>query len=140
MHNAMRYTELCTALESALMSAGYTNSVYRGDVYDIWNNKEVQYVSACYDLIEAVYDDNLNQYNVRVYVADRLVEAETNETYALDACEAVIRHAIATLRSASGVLDIGCSSLVPFVQTFADNLAGYYADLQIQVINKIDNC
>ena len=136
----MSWSDLAEKIESALRATGYVHSVYEGDVYDIWNNSEVPYVSACFD--EVALDDSVNDsldvYNVMVYVADRLTEDNGNSRQARDFSHAVFKMAVATLRQQH--IAVECGALTPFVQKFADNLAGYYAQLTITVPSDLQNC
>lgn len=139
----MRYTEICRLIESAVGNVGYVHSVFRGSPYDNWNNTEVEYVSVCYDLQGVdIASDSINTYHVVINAADRLTESADNETYALDAAEAAIGVIMAALRANDAVLEVSGETLTPFVQHdgFADNLAGYYTILDIQVRNDINNC
>lgn len=136
----MTWTELAPKIEEALRVTGYVNSVYEGDVYDVWNNTNVQYVSACYDEVSHPKGDtdSLETYNVIVYVADRLTEDASNSRYARDFARAVLKGAVAMLRRS--VLAVDYTDLTPFVQKFADNLGGYYTTLTIQTADTLDNC
>ena len=141
----MSWTELAPIIEAALKATGYVNSVYRGSPYDLWNNTGVEYVSVCHDLQSAARDatnDSLHRYNVILYAADRLTTSADNETQAWDASEAVIDVVIAALRSTAGVMSVETSEMLPFSQDdgFADNLAGYYTTLTIEVATDITLC
>lgn len=135
----MRLTETQNILEAALRAAGYTNSVYNGDPYDLWNNKEVSYVSACYEVQQMEITEATKSYQFIVYVADRLTEDGDNTLAALDACEAVLEAAVAYLNTA-GVVGVNVDYCYPFMQKFADNLAGYYATLTVEVDKDINYC
>ena len=137
----MSWSDLAEKIESALRATGYVHSVYEGDVYDIWNNSEVPYVSACFDevALDSSTSDSLDTYNVMVYVADRLTEDNGNSRQARDFARAVLKMAVATLRQQQPIT-VSCGALTPFVQKFADNLAGYYAQLTITVPSDLQNC
>lgn len=137
----MSWSDLALKIETALRATGYVHSVYEGDVYDIWNNSEVQYVSACYDEVSLTQEsgDGLDTYNVMVYVADRLTEDNSNSRQARDFAYAVLKMAVATLRQYQPIA-VSHSDFTPFVQKFADNLAGYYTQLSITVPSDIQNC
>lgn len=136
----MRWSELAVKIESALRATGYVNSVYEGDVYDIWNNKEVPYVSACFDETALEPDsESLDTYSVMVFVADRLTEGNSNSRQARDFARAVLKVTVATLRQQPPI-GVTCGVLTPFVQKFADNLAGYYTTLTITIPSDIQNC
>lgn len=138
----MSWTELAPIIEAALKATGYVNSVYEGDVYDMWNNTDVPYVSACYDEVGMPDSgsESIDRYDVLVYVADRLEDDGSNTRHARDFSRAVLKVALAQLRRSEAVLSVGAEPLQPFVQKFADNLAGYYTTLSIMVRNDIENC
>lgn len=135
----MSWTELSGYIEAALGSVGYVNSIYRGDVYDRWNNTNVAYVSAVYENINTPPDgDSIEEFDVRLTVADRLVEGEYNDTFAQDFARNAILVAVAALRHS--VLEVDVVQMTPFVQKFADNLAGYTCQLAIKVTTNIQIC
>lgn len=137
----MRYTETSKLLEDAIRSIAYVKSVYSGDVYDLWNNAEVRYVSACYDLVDVSSNgESMTEYNIRLYVADRLMEGGGNVKEVLDSCEAVFKVFRAWLLRNSGIEEVEVGRLTPFEQKFADNLAGYYGDVTITVLQTISDC
>lgn len=62
-------------MPSALYRAGLVNGIFRGDVYDRWNNAEARYPAVDFDLLNvSKVNDDLKQYTLRVYVADRLYD------------------------------------------------------------------
>ena len=138
----MSWTELAPIIEAALKATGYVNSVYEGDVYDMWNNTDVPYVSACYDEVGMPDSgsESIDRYDILVHVADRLEDGGSNTRQARDFSRAVLKVALAQLRRSEAVLSVSAEPLQPFVQKFADNLAGYYTTLSVMVRNDIENC
>ena len=138
----MSWTELAPIMEAALKATGYVNSVYEGDVYDMWNNTDVPYMSACYDEVGMPDSgsESIDRYDVLVFVADRLEDDGSNTRQARDFSRAVLKVALAQLRRSEAVLSVSAEPLQPFVQKFADNLAGYYTTLSVMVRNDIENC
>jgi len=138
----MSWTELAPIIEAALKATGYVNSVYEGDVYDMWNNTDVPYVSACYDEVGMPDSgsESIDRYDILVYVADRLEDGGSNTRQARDFSRAVLKVALAQLRRSEAVLSVSAEPLQPFAQKFADNLAGYYTTLSVMVRNNIENC
>ena len=138
----MRLNDTQQLLETALRQAAYLNSLYHGDPYEQWNNAEVGYVSACYELQQVETTENTKRYHFIVYVADRLTEDGSNEVYALDASEGVLDAALQYIRATNepDIVDVEATYYYPFVQKFADILAGYYATIIIEVSKSINNC
>lgn len=139
----MRLTELYPIVDAALTASGIVHTVTHGDVYDNWNNSEIDYVAANYDIVSATVNLNTSAYILRLFVADRLTDDASNELQALDISEAAIRRTVVNLlHSVVGVTEWDNDSvlLTPFSQKFADNLAGYYTELTVIVANEITNC
>ena len=80
----MRLNDTQQLLETALRQSAYLNSLYHGDPYDQWNNAEVGYVSACYELQQVETTENTKRYHFIVYVADRLTEDGSEVVYSKD--------------------------------------------------------
>jgi HD superfamily phosphohydrolase YqeK len=84
--------------------------------------------------------ESIDRYDILVYVADRLEDDGSNTRQARDFSRAVLKVALAQLRRSEAVLSVSAEPLQPFVQKFADNLAGYYTTLSVMVRNDIENC
>ena len=139
----MNYYEIAEKLRAGLAGVGYVNSIYDGDVYDQWNNNEVPYLSACFELEGIETSDNIKSYNIVVYAADRLLEDGSNKAMCWDAAEQAIETALnfATENGKSDNLWIeDMRQYTPFVQKFADNLAGVWCRVQIKTRNVINLC
>ena len=46
----MNLSEIAEKIREGFGLVGYVESIYDGDAYDTWNNKEVRYLSACFEL------------------------------------------------------------------------------------------
>lgn len=139
----MNLQEIATELQNGFQSVGFVNSVYNGDVYDLWNNNEVRYLSACWELEMIETKENWKTYVLIIYAADRLMEAEVNKNACWDAAEQAIETALnyLTLSGQSDNLFIEeMRQYTPFTQKFADNLAGVYCRVRIQTPNEINLC
>ena len=90
----MNLNEIAIGLRDGFSMVGYVESVYDGDVYEIWNNKEVRYLSACFELENINTDENIKTYNLVIYAADRLMEDESNKMACWDATEQAIETAL----------------------------------------------
>lgn len=134
----MRLTRTCKHLES-LMGVVIMSHHY-GDVYDIWNNTDIVYPALCYDLVSGEVQDSMNVYTFRVYIADRLLEDGSNVLYCHDTAEGCFRTLLAMIDNRPEFLSAEITTITPFVQKFADNLAGYWADITVQTANDLDNC
>lgn len=139
----MNLTELSSLMTAAFSSVAYVNSVLTGDVYERWNNKEVKYVSACYALESSDTDENVTTYSFIIYAADRLLEDAANTVQSFDICQTAIEMMLNYI-SDSGADDNlwieDTRTYTPFVQKFADNLAGVYVRVKIHVRNDLNLC
>lgn len=139
----MNLTELSNRMTAAFEQVAYVNSVLTGDVYERWNNKEVKYVSVCYAIESSDADENITTYSFILYAADRLLEDGSNNVQSFDICQTVIENALNFLTN-SGASDNlwieDTRTYTPFVQKFADNLAGVYVRTKIKVRNDLNLC
>lgn len=139
----MNYTSLIDLLQSSFAQTGTTHSTYVGDPYELWNNKRVRYISACVSLESLEVEENVRTYVFLIYCADRLTRGETNVGNCIDACTDAVEAALnfATDNGNSDTLLVeGTRQYTPFVQKFADNLAGVWTRVRLQVNNDINLC
>lgn len=130
----MRLTRLKHIISEAFESAGYVNGIYFGDVYELWNNEQVHYVAACATLDQVQSVGQLKEYRFTFYAADKLLDDEVNKTHALDYAEGALDAAMMYIDNHDEVLEVESDRVyTPFVQKFADTLAGYWVDVTIRV-------
>lgn len=137
----MRLTELSKEIRTAFDAVGYVQGVYFGDVYELWNNEQVRYVAACVTIEQVQQVGELKHYTLIAYCADKLLDDESNTTHALDYSEAAIDAMINHLLNTDGVVDVQTERVyTPFVQKFADTLAGYWVRLVVVVRPDVTPC
>lgn len=139
----MNLSEIAEKIREGFARVGYVESVYDGDAYDTWNNKEVRYLSACFELESIGATENIKTYNLIVYTADRLIEDGSNKMMCWDAAEQATETMLnfITENGESDNLFIDeVRQYTPFVQKFADNLAGVYCRVKLKTTNEINLC
>ena len=138
----MRLTGLTEHIRTAFEQVGYVHGIYFGDVYELWNNEQVQYVAACVTLEQVQTVGELKQYGLVIYCADKLLDDESNTTHALDYAEGAIDAALNHLQFAvDEIVDVHTDRIyTPFVQKFADTLAGYWVRAEIVVRPDVTLC
>lgn len=137
----MRLTEIIQILQDAFEQVGYIYSISFGDVYDHWNNNKVQYVAACTDLENVQSVGDLKKYSFVIYVADKLLDDNSNTTHALDYSEAAIDATLNYIDQHPDIIEVESNrTYTPFVQRFADTLAGYWLRVAISVEPDIVQC
>lgn len=146
----MTFTILSQLIEQN--AGGLVRDVHFGDVYDHWNNAEIQYPAMCYDLVSLTPEDGFDVYVVRFWYGDRLVEDESNICDAWDTCLCAARQflqsfghfgTLSPVKDSSSLIGqsvVEPGTMYPFNQRFADNLAGYYFDLTIRVRSEFTIC
>ena len=137
----MRLTKLTEIIRAGFESAGYVHGIYFGDVYELWNNEQVKYVAACVTLVQVQNVGNLKEYHFTMYAADKLLDDEANKTHALDYSEGALDAAMQYIDNHDDILEvISDRTYSPFVQKFADTLAGYWVDVRVRVQPDIGVC
>ena len=139
----MNLTSISQAIRSAFGAVGYIQSLYEGDVYDHWNNNEVQYHSACFALESVETKEDVKAYNLIVYVADRLTEDCSNRVQCFDTSEAAIEKMLNILTDSGRSDNLWVEDTrqyTPFEQKFADNLAGVYVRIKLNTTNELNLC
>jgi hypothetical protein len=139
----MNLSEISIAIIDGFKKVGYVESIFNDDVYEIWNNSEVRYLSACWELESIETQDDVKAYNLLIFAADRLMENESNKLQCWDAAEQAIETMLnyITENGQSDNLFIeDVRQYTPFKQKFADNLAGVYCRLKLKTPNEINLC
>lgn len=80
----MELLELSNAIQEAFLQVELVESVYNNDAAYIWNNKDVHYVSVCFDLVSVTNDGIDHTYTFNFYAGDRQkedIDSTTTENY-----------------------------------------------------------
>lgn len=139
----MNLNEIANAIREGFANVGFVESVYDGDVYDLWNNNEVRYLSGCFDLENINTTQDAKIYIFVVYAADRLIEDSSNKMACWDAAEQAIETMLNFVTENGQSDNLWIDELrqyTPFVQKFADNLAGVWCRVSLKTTNDINLC
>lgn len=125
----MTWTELAEIMRENSLRVHNVNSFYIDDVYSAWGNHNVPYSSVSVYLLSADRDHNLVTYNIMMYYGDRLLVNNSNRDQIFDDGIRVLQTVLDNLP-----YDVEYNYPVTyqtFEQQFGDNLAGVYAQVQI---------
>lgn len=124
-------------VEAMPLVASYTGN----DVYDEWNNKEIKYASVAFNVDSVSIDDNVVIYNGILYYGDRLNEDNSNAKSIQSDAATTLTNIIEYVNGSVDYINIDFPvDIKLFEQTFADKLAGGYANVEITVENDLLEC
>lgn len=136
----MNVRELTNIIKEVSLTQTPIKSVYDGDVYEVWDNSEVNFGSLNFGLQNISYDSNLCTYTFIFYYGDRLLQdkSNVNEIYT-DGINAI--QSVLNILNEQYRVDIPESiNYIPFQQQFCDYLAGVYATVEISTESTIGLC
>jgi hypothetical protein len=110
-----------------------------GDVYTTWNSLHMAYGAFNVALNYIQYQDNVMEYHMTLYYADKLKNDSSNVYQVQDTGFKAVRNVLRHLEDEYGLDGIEFLQIYPFWQRFADVLAGCYADVVIYAPID-DNC
>ena len=115
--------------------------VYFGDVWERLSNGEVTYPAMFFTLIDAQILTKQIQYNFSIYVMDRMLMEETNETDVLSDMTLVAQDMVAKLRSPEYNWLTGDNMAMSFyTESDPDYLAGVKIDFSLTLSSLNDTC
>lgn len=115
--------------------------VYFGDVWERLSNGEVTYPAMFFSLIDAQILPKQIQYNFSIYVMDRMLMEETNETDVLSDMTLVGQDMVAKLRSPEYNWIASDNMTVSFyTESDPDYLAGVKIDFTLTLSSLNDTC
>lgn len=119
---------MLTPLVNTILAINVPNLNTRlyGDVYDILNNREINYVAL---VVEAVRSEKREEYDyitLRLTIVDKLLDDESNLLNIFDGCEMLLND---LLKKTPETIDYEDYTIDYIKQDFADHLAGIYADI-----------
>jgi len=115
--------------------------VYFGDVWERLSNGEVTYPAMFFTLIDAQILAKQIQYNFSIYVMDRMLMEETNETDVLSDMTLIGQDIVANLRSPE--YNWIASDNMPmsfYTESDPDYLAGVKIDISLTLSSLNDTC
>jgi len=115
--------------------------VYFGDVWERLSNGEVTYPAMFFNLNDAQILAKQIQYNFSIYVMDRMLMEETNETEVLSDMTLVGQDMVASLRDHIYNWIVGDNmSVTFFTESDPDYLAGVKIDFSLTLSSLNDTC
>jgi hypothetical protein len=115
--------------------------VYFGDVWERLSNGEVTYPAMFFSLIDAQILAKQIQYNFSIYVMDRMLMEETNETEVLSDMTLIGQDMVAKLRSPEYDWIASDNMTVSFyTESDPDYLAGVKIDFTLTLSSLNDTC
>jgi hypothetical protein len=115
--------------------------VYFGDVWERLSNGEVTYPALFFTLNNAQILAKQIQYNFSMYVMDRMLMEETNETEVLSDMTLIGQDLVANLRSPEYNWLVGDNmSLTYYTESDPDYLAGIKIDYTLTLSSLNDTC
>ncbi|CAB4121791.1 hypothetical protein UFOVP19_6 [uncultured Caudovirales phage] len=117
------------------------NFVYFGDVWERLSNGEVTYPAMFFTLGDAQILQKQIQYNFSIYVMDRMLMEETNETDVLSDMTLIGQDIVAKLRSPEYNWITGENIQITFyTESDPDYLAGVKMDFTLTLSSLNDTC
>lgn len=117
----------------------FVNTVYKGDIYENLNgHPDTKYGVVNIDIPSVTVNENLQVMNIYLYYCDRLTQDNTNEYEIKATAELVLTSIINYLSEIGDVYD--GYQINFFNQTFTDNLAGGYVQIQFETDRILGDC
>lgn len=117
----------------------FVNTVYKGDIYENLNgHKDTKYSVVNIDIPSVTVNENLQVMNIYLYYCDRLTQDNTNEYEIKSTSELVLTSIINYLSKIGDVYD--GYQINFFNQSFTDNLAGGYVQIQFETTRILGDC
>lgn len=130
----MNIVQLNNFIEKIVSCTETVKSFYTNSVYECWNAEEVKYGSISFCITETQMRERTMTYDAIIYYGDRLLEDKSNRNAIWSDATQVIQSIIGTVNSVDGEITISYPyNLTLFEQKFADELAGAYAEISIEV-------
>jgi hypothetical protein len=134
----MSSVELMETIKRIALHQIVIQSAFDGDAYLNWNSSEIRYGSFNVSLRDITYNGNLTTYSLVLYYGDRLLQdgSNANQIYTdgINALQSIIN----LLNRASNVEIEDDIRYTPFIQTFADYLAGVYTTINLTTEMEVD--
>lgn len=117
----------------------FVNTVYKGDIYENLNgHPDTKYGVVNIDIPSVTVNENLQVMNIYLYYCDRLTQDNTNEYEIKSTAELVLTSIINYLSKIGDVYD--GYQINFFNQSFTDNLAGGYVQIQFETNRILGDC
>lgn len=137
----MNIVQLYECIKQYALTIPIVESYYNTSVYECWNNQNVKYGSVVFAVKSVRETNSIAKYDCVLYYGDRLNDNKTNR-------DAIQSDAVGVINSI--VNQLNCSDKIEFVtypvqstifeQKFADELAGAYANITIDLQSNGECC
>ena len=136
----MNITNLLDTIVEIAKEVKTVRSAMKGDVYAIWNSKEVKYASFVVSVRSVTRNDNARTYNLVLYYGDRMLQNFDNRTAIWDDATNTIQSVLNKLEAYTSCIISDDYEIKLFEQSFSDLLAGGYVELAISVEDELGGC
>lgn len=135
----MNIVQILNSVSNYASQLKFVNTVYKGDIYENLNgHPDTKYSVVNIDIPSVTINENLQVMNIYLYYCDRLTQDNTNEYEIKSTAELVLTSIINYLSEIGDVYD--GYQINFFNQTFTDNLAGGYVQIQFETDRILGDC
>lgn len=135
----MNIVQILNSVSNYASQLKFVNTVYKGDIYENLNgHPDTKYSVVNIDIPSVSINENLQVMNIYLYYCDRLTQDNSNEYEIKSTAELVLTSIINYLSEIGDVYD--GYQINFFNQTFTDNLAGGYVQIQFETDRILGEC
>ena len=137
----MNIVQLYEYIKQYALTIPIVKSYYNTSVYECWNNQEVKYGSVVFAVKSVREQNSIAKFDCVLYYGDRLNENKSNRDSIQSDAIGVINNIVNRLNCSNNIeyVTYPVQSTI-FEQKFADELAGAYANLTIDLQSTGDCC
>lgn len=137
----MNIVQLYEYIKQYALTIPIVKSYYNTSVYECWNNQEVKYGSVVFAVKSVREQNSIAKFDCVLYYGDRLNENKSNRDSIQSDAIGVINNIVSRLNCSNNIeyVTYPVQSTI-FEQKFADELAGAYANLTIDLQSTGDCC
>ena len=137
----MTLPQLYEYIKQYALTIPIVKSYYNTSVYECWNNQEVKYGSVVFAVKSVREQNSIAKFDCVLYYGDRLNENKSNRDSIQSDAIGVINNIVNRLNCSNNIeyVTYPVQSTI-FEQKFADELAGAYANLTIDLQSTGDCC
>lgn len=117
-----------TDLKELIQPVTGIETVTFGDVYNNWNNSEIKYSALNVFAKGCEVSDGQITYSLILFVADRLLEDKSNETFIYDIAVLQLEAILDNLEAITGV-----RNYTFFTEKFTDVVAGAFVEIEVTI-------
>ena len=133
--------QLIAKLQSIATSHAQINDFFFGDIADLGTEKPMQYPVLFADIAPSNFNYKVISLNFQLMVMDIVKKDLSNENDVMSDCLQILEDVIIELRNPSEVFMIQDSiTLTPFMDSQGDEVAGWTANLTINVPSTYNSC